>query len=127
MDRHTNEHDHLPLAPHVLQILVSVLDRPQHGYAMIKEISERTEGEIQLGTSTLYSAIKRMVAAGLLVETDRPAAMASDDARRRYYVATPEGVVAARREVERMRHWTHILEKEGVIAKLGVVGRGGSR
>ena len=127
MKRHAEEHDRLPLAPHVLQILVSVLDRPQHGYAIIKEISERTEGEMQLGTSTLYSAIKRMVAAGLLVETDPPAAIAPDDARRRYYVATLGGVCAARIEVERMRHWTHILEKEGVIAKLGVVGRGGAR
>ena len=45
----TKEAELAPLAPHVLQILVSVLDRAQHGYAIIKEIAERTGGELELG------------------------------------------------------------------------------
>ena len=62
---------HLPLAPHVFQILLSLLKEDLHGYALLKDIAERTEGEVTLGTSTLYSAVQRMVREGFLEEDSR--------------------------------------------------------
>ena len=98
-----NPKDHLPLQPHVLQILLSLIQREMHGYSLIKDIGARTEGEMVLGTSTLYAAIKRMVKAGLLEEIQRPADSDSADDRRRYYRATPFGRGVAREEALRIR------------------------
>ena len=68
-----NPKEHLPLQPHVFQVLISLIESSRHGYSIIKDIGRRTGGEMALGTSTLYAAIKRMVKEGLLEETDRPA------------------------------------------------------
>ncbi len=108
--------DHLPLQPHVLQILLSLTQREMHGYSLIKEIDARTEGEMVLGTSTLYAAIKRMVKAGLLEETQRPADSDSEDGRRRYYRATPLGHEVAREEALRIRRL------DGMLAGTSLLG-----
>ena len=96
---------YLPLPPHDLHILLALLDQPRHGYAILQEIAARTEGEMTLGTSTVYAALKRMLRGGLIAEARRPAGSGSDDERRRYYRATPLGhdvARAAAREVERL-------------------------
>ena len=79
-----------------LHILLAVLESPKHGYAIIQDVADRTNGQVRLGTSTVYAALKRLLAAGILTETDRPRAEQSDDARRRYYRATPLGHRVAR-------------------------------
>jgi len=99
----------LPLPAHVFQILLSLVDRELHGYALIQDIALRTDDEMVLGTSTLYAAIKRMVATGLLAETDRPADADSDDERRRYYRATPFGQAVAREEARRIRRLNEMI------------------
>ncbi|UCG87737.1 MAG: PadR family transcriptional regulator [Gemmatimonadota bacterium] len=95
--------DHLPLQAHVFHILLSLIQRERHGYSIIQDIARRTDGEMMLGTSTLYAAIKRMVSAGLLMEVPKPADADSDDARRRYYRATELGNAVAREEARRIR------------------------
>jgi DNA-binding PadR family transcriptional regulator len=97
--------DRLPLSAQDLYILLALLDQPRHGYAIIQDVSERTGGETRLGTSTVYAALKRMRAAGMIAETRRPAGVRSDDERRRYYSATEvgrEAAKAAAREVRRL-------------------------
>ena len=87
----------LPLTPAMFHVLVALADEPRHGYAVIKEVSARTAGRVELGTGTLYGIVKRLLAEGLAVEhLTRPPAR-SDDERRRYYRLTPFGkrVVAA--------------------------------
>lgn len=44
----------------VLHILLAVSDEPRHGYAIVQEIEERTDGQVSVGTGTLYSALKRL-------------------------------------------------------------------
>ena len=62
-----------PLSPQVFQILLSLADgEDRHGYAILRDIEERTGGEIRLTASTLYAAIKRMLEAGLIAEVDAP-------------------------------------------------------
>jgi DNA-binding PadR family transcriptional regulator len=99
----------LPLPAHVFQVLLSLLDRELHGYALIQDIARRTDGEMVLGTSTLYAAIKRMVKSGLLEATDRPAGVDSDDERRRYYRVTPFGQAVAREEALRIRRLNQMI------------------
>ena len=86
----------LPLSAHDLHILIALLDGPKHGYAIIQAIEHSTHGATTLGTSTVYAALKRMLRERLIAETPRPAGDASDDVRRRYYLATPLGREVAR-------------------------------
>jgi len=83
---------YLPLTPQVLQILLALSDGSMHGYAVIADIADRTDGEMRLTASTLYDALARLLDQRLIVEVDAPAD--ERDARRRYY-----GLTAAGREV----------------------------
>jgi hypothetical protein len=56
----------LPLSPHQFHILLALTDRDRHGYALIQDIAQRTDGALRLGTGTLYTAIARLVELGRL-------------------------------------------------------------
>ena len=90
-----------PLTPQAFQILLSFADgRDLHGYAIIQDVAERTDHEIQLTASTLYAAIKRMLDAGFIVEVDAPGE--SGGAPRRCYRISKAGRSLARQEAERL-------------------------
>jgi DNA-binding PadR family transcriptional regulator len=74
-----------------LLLLTSLSDGPKHGYAMIEDIS-RLSG-VRLGPGTLYGAIARLEARGLIE------AIAADD-RRRPYRITAQGVQVLRAEID---------------------------
>ncbi|HUF74957.1 MAG TPA: PadR family transcriptional regulator [Longimicrobiales bacterium] len=94
---------HLPLKPTALHILLSLAGEERHGYAIIKEISERTRGEVELHPGILYRFLKRLLDGGLIRELEhRPVPAAEDDERRRYYAVTEAGRAVARAELERM-------------------------
>jgi DNA-binding PadR family transcriptional regulator len=93
----------LPLTPMVLHVLLALADGDKHGYAIIKEVRRRTDGEVELGASSLYAVLKRLVADQLVVETDERPNPALDDERRRYYRLTAWGrevLVAEMRRLE---------------------------
>lgn len=50
-----------------LLLLAIVQDGPQHGYAIIEALRERSEGAIDLPDGTVYPALHRLEKAGLLV------------------------------------------------------------
>jgi DNA-binding PadR family transcriptional regulator len=93
---------HLPLSVPVFQILLSLADCDLHGYAIIQDIRDRTDGEVTLTASTLYAAIKRLLDAGLIDELDTRPRGGQDDARRRYYRITALGLDVARLETARL-------------------------
>jgi DNA-binding PadR family transcriptional regulator len=105
----------LPLAPHDFQILLSLLDRDLHGYSLIKDIEERTEGEMTLGTSTVYAAVKRMVEEGLLEEAPRPARESSGGPPRRYYRITDFGREVARAEGLRISRIQRMVAESSLL------------
>ena len=51
-------------------MLASLLDGPLHGYAISTRAAELSEGEVRLTAGTLYGALDRMAARGL-VEVER--------------------------------------------------------
>ena len=57
-----------PLSVPVFQILLSCSDSVLHGYAIIQDVRERTGGRVHLTASTLYGALKRLLADGLVEE-----------------------------------------------------------
>ena len=85
-----------PLSPQVFQILLALSDEPMHGYAVIQDVKDRTDGEILLTPSTLYDALARLVDQQWIKET------ASPGPRRRTYVLTVRGRHAIAREARRL-------------------------
>lgn len=92
----------LPLPAAHLHILLALADSEKHGYAVMREVERMTDGEIVMGPGTLYGAIKRMLGAGLLVETDERPDPAVDDERRRYYRTTGFGARVLSAEMQRL-------------------------
>ena len=103
---------HLPLSVPVFQILLALADQDLHGYAIIQDIRQRTDGEVELTASTLYAAIKRLLDGRLIDEiTTRPQADA-DDPRRRYYRITPLGLEVARLETARLERTLRLARRK---------------
>ena len=94
--------DLLPLTTQMLHVLLALADGDKHGYAVIKEVARRTDGAVVLGAGTLYALVKRLLAEGLILETDERPDAALDDERRRYYRLTPFGRSVAIAEVNRL-------------------------
>src|SRR5258708_14470579 len=90
-----------PLPPAMFHVLLAIDGDDLHGYAILKEVDLRTNGEVKLSTGTLYGIIKRLLNDGLIIERrERPAA--HDDERRRYYRLTPQRPEVAAAEAERL-------------------------
>lgn len=89
-----------PMAPAVFQILIALADQPLHGYGIMLDIAERSDGKVKLSPGTLYGSIKQMLEDGLIEEVS--GRLPADDERRRYYRLTREGREAARQEMARM-------------------------
>ena len=80
-----------------LYILLSLSEAPKHGYAIMTDV-ERISGA-PLGPGTLYGALARLEARGL-IEALEP------EARRRPYRLTPQGASTLRGQLERMEGFT---------------------
>jgi DNA-binding PadR family transcriptional regulator len=92
----------LPLPSATFHILMALASEDRHGYAIIQDIEQRTDGALRLSAGTLYRSIQRMLEQGLLVETRERPAPELDDERRRYYRITPFGTAVARAEARRL-------------------------
>jgi DNA-binding PadR family transcriptional regulator len=102
MTRGGSVEGHLPLTTPMLHTLLALADGDKHGYAIIKEISRRTDDVVRLSAGTLYALIKRALASGFVVEIDERPDPALDDERRRYYRLTARGRRVAEAEIARM-------------------------
>ncbi len=104
----------LPLTPQQFHILLALTDGHLHGYAIIRDIADRTEGSLRLGTGTLYTALARLEALALVEESDRRAAPSEDDERRRYYRLTPAGKAVLRAETRRLETLVQHARRKGL-------------
>jgi DNA-binding PadR family transcriptional regulator len=102
---------HLPLTPALFHVLLSLTDGQKHGYAILKEVSERTAGQVALSTGTLYGIIKRLLADGLI----RESALGSTE-RRRAYRLTAFGRKVALAEAERLRDLLVVAHAKKLLA-----------
>src|SRR5271169_3483537 len=92
----------LPLPAATFHILMAIASEDRHGYAIIQDVEQRTNGALRLSAGTLYRSIQRMLEQGLLVETNERPAPELDDERRRYYRITLFGAAVARAETRRL-------------------------
>jgi DNA-binding PadR family transcriptional regulator len=108
----------LPLSPPVFHVMVSLADGDRHGYAIIKEVAERTGGVERLGAGTLYAIIKRLLADGLIVEVSAGRSVAKSAQRRRYYRLTALGRRVAIAEAERLERAVAAARSSRLLARL---------
>ena len=84
-------------------ILLALRSGEKHGYAIMSDVEELSEGRVRLGPGTLYGAIKRLLEDGLIQESDERPDPTLDDERRRYYRLTGLGEQACAAEVARLK------------------------
>jgi DNA-binding PadR family transcriptional regulator len=103
----------LPLTPAVFHILLALADGDKHGYAIMQEVEESTEGRTRMGPGTLYGSLDRMLKAGYITESARRPAADEDDERRRYYRLSSFGRQVLQAEAARMaRAVSHARSKK---------------
>ena len=104
----------LPLPPVAFHILVALAEDDLHGYAIMREVAERTGGALKLGAGTLYRSIQRMLEQGLISEVTTRPAPDLDDERRRYYRLTPFGRLVAMAEAGRLARMVKLARASGL-------------
>lgn len=106
-----------PLPVATFHILMALADEDRHGYAVIQEVSARTNGQVVLGAGTLYRSIQRMIEQGLIQEVDERPAPEFDDERRRYYRITRYGRQVAEAEAARLTDLVKLARASGFVPR----------
>ncbi|MEJ2677534.1 MAG: PadR family transcriptional regulator [Gemmatimonadota bacterium] len=107
-----------PLSEAVFQVLLALADRPRHGYGIMQEVEERTDGRVRLGPGTVYGAIKRLRAQGLVEEIES-ASPSDGDERRRYYQLTEAGRQVAVTEARRLERLLETARQKDLLPREG--------
>jgi DNA-binding PadR family transcriptional regulator len=98
----------MPLRQPTYFILAALLDQPRHGYAIIKQARELSGGRVTIAAGTLYAALDRLNAAGL-IRTEREETVGGR--ARRYYALTDEGEAVLRAEAARLAEAARIVTR----------------
>ena len=101
----------LPLPSAPLHIMLALRAGERHGYAVMRDVERLSGGAVTMGPGTLYGAIKRLLADGLIEESGERPDPELDDQRRRYYRLSGLGERVCAAEVERL---STLLERAGV-------------
>jgi DNA-binding PadR family transcriptional regulator len=92
----------LPLPSATFHVLLVLAEGEKHGYGIMREIEQISDGTVRMGPGTLYGTIKRLLEIGLIAESGERPDPESDDERRRYYQITALGERVAAAEVHRL-------------------------
>lgn len=114
-DEQDNLTKRLPLSPAAFSILLALFDGEKHGYAILRSVSERSEGAARLLPGTLYNLLKRMLEDGWIEELDERPDPALDDERRRYYRLTALGERITRQEAARLEALVRTAHQLGAL------------
>jgi DNA-binding PadR family transcriptional regulator len=119
MSKAKDDHEKmLPLTPAVFHVLLALADGERHGYAIMQEVTEHTQGRIKMGPGTLYGTIKRLIEAQLIEESDERPDAESDDERRRYYRLTGVGQRVVKAEAQRYAEMVAVARGKRLLGKL---------
>ncbi len=102
----------LPLKANWFHVLLSLAGQEQHGYGIMQEVLERTDGKVRLWPATLYGSLKRLIEEGLIAESEERPAAELDDARRRYYKLTRLGREVLDLESERLEELVRVIHRK---------------
>jgi DNA-binding PadR family transcriptional regulator len=99
---------------HVLLVLAR---RTLHGYAILKGIETESSGAVSPEVGSLYRVLARMMASGLVEETEAPASAprVHRGRSRRYYRLTREGRALLKAEARRLASAVEILRSRAIL------------
>ena len=103
-----------PLPSAAFQILLALVGEDLHGYGIMRNVEQQTEGRMRLGPGTLYSSIRALLEEGLIEEVD-PQDPSAKDERRRYYRLTSSGRKLARSEAERLADLLRVARAKKIL------------
>jgi len=106
-DNHNN--NERPLSSAALHILLALAESDLHGYGIMQSVKRQSEGAFKLGPGTLYANLDRLLASGLVSETERKL---KDGETRREYCLTPDGERVLRLEVRRLRQVVNVARTQ---------------
>jgi DNA-binding PadR family transcriptional regulator len=107
----------LPLPRDTFHILISLADRDRHGYSVMKDVLERTDGALRLSPSSLYASIRRLLEKALIEELAERPDPDHDDERRRYYRLTKLGRAVATAEARRLERMLTDARATGLLPR----------
>jgi DNA-binding PadR family transcriptional regulator len=108
----------VPLTPAVFSILFSLATGEKHGYEIMKQVKQDTQGKIKMGNGTLYGSIKRMLADGLIEDAGEKIGV--DNERRKYYRLTELGSKALQAEMRRYLETVLLIQQRQLLPGLSV-------
>jgi DNA-binding PadR family transcriptional regulator len=121
MNTHTTSS---PLTPAVFYILLALASGEKHGYGIMKQVNQDSQGQVKMGTGTLYGSIKRMLAGGLIEEAGERVDPRLGEERRRYYRLTTPGRQVFTSELERYREVVSLAQQRRLLPGLSLEGEG---
>ena len=102
------EYNQLPQVAFSILLALSLKER--HGYEIIQQIEEDSNGKIKLGPGALYTSIKQLREQKLIVEVNK-----KSDTKRRYYKLTNSGAKTLQDELEYYNNALKLAHKRGVM------------
>ena len=100
-----------PLTESTYLILLSLAQGPKHGYAIMKDVAALSGGRVQIGTGTLYGALKRMLTRSWIQPAEAEPSAPGPGRPRRAYELTDLGRWVLDAEVRRL---------QGLVAAAGL-------
>ena len=123
----TDPRSFLPLTPLAFQVLLALADGERHGYGIILEVGERTDGLIKLRTGTLYTLLQRLLDERLVEPRTAPATENAStvgsagggrgDPRRKYYGLTALGRGVLSAEATRLQALVTEAQRKHVLGR----------
>jgi len=112
----------LPLKPNWFHVMLSLAHDDQHGYGIMQDVLQRTDGKVRLWPATLYGTLKRLLDEGLIEESDRRPDPEVDDQRRRYYRLTSFGRRVLSAECARLEDLVRLVHAKRLTPHPGKSG-----
>ena len=102
-----------PLTAVEFQILLALAEGERHGYAILQDVSARTDDRFRLRTGTLYTVIKRMLDDEWIDEAETR--RKGEDERRRYYRLTAQGKTVLTHEALRLQSLVNLAQERRIL------------
>ena len=110
-----NPESFLPLTNLAFHTLVALAEEDRHGYAIIKDIEDRTDRQLSVRSGALYTAIQRLLEVGLVENASTPDRRAASDQRRKYYHITELGRQVAALEGARLARMVDAAQQRRLL------------
>jgi DNA-binding PadR family transcriptional regulator len=117
MKRGPDVEEHLPMSSASYHILLALAGGAQHGYSIMREIRESTDGRVRVAPATLYRLIAGLLRSELLEEFE-PGDPSYEDERRKYYRLTTFGRRVLTEETKRLVATVELARERRVIPRL---------